>query len=40
MVVYNNIDTLDLSNATVYYSGSLATVSNLIVDNGCVFYWG
>jgi hypothetical protein len=39
-VAYNTIDALDLKDCTVYYSGWLATVPHLIVDVGCVFYWG
>jgi hypothetical protein len=39
-VSFSNVDTLDLLNCVVNYSGGLATVPNLIVDNGCMFYWG
>jgi len=38
-ISYNNIDTMDLLNCRVNYSGGLATVSTLIVDSGCLFYW-
>ncbi len=40
IISYNNVDAMDLLNCTVNYSGSLATLRNLTIDSGCVFYWG
>jgi len=38
-VSFNNVDTMDLTNCLVNYAGGLATVPNLIVDSGCMFFW-
>jgi subtilisin-like proprotein convertase family protein len=39
-ILYNNVDTVDLLNSKVYYSGALATIQHLIVDSGCWLVWG
>jgi hypothetical protein len=39
-ISYNNVDTVDLLNSKVYYSGALATIQHLIVDSGCWLVWG
>ncbi len=36
---FNNMDIVDLKNAAVDYSGTLSTVSNLIVDAGTTLFW-
>jgi len=40
VILFNNLDRLDLFSSAVHYSGQLATLNTLFVHNGCVFYWG
>jgi hypothetical protein len=40
VIYYSNLDTMNLLTCEVHYSGGFATLNRLIVNSGCVFYWG
>jgi hypothetical protein len=39
-LLYNQLGTLDIWDATIHYHGNLATLQCLIVAFGTIFYWG